>query len=55
MGERRWNAKLKDDQINEIRKAYDGQWGCYSKLAAAYGVDPESIRLIVKRKTWTHL
>lgn len=53
-GERNGNARLRPEQVREIRRL--GRLGVGPKaLAALYPVGPSAISAIVRRKTWRHL
>src|ERR1035437_6715995 len=58
-------AKLTDDQVRAIRAEYRPNNyrrprgtvspGSFSELATRFGVSPQTIEVIVRRKGWTHL
>lgn len=48
-GELRWNSKLTDDQVLEIRKRYRPYRGV-SKLAGEFGIDPKHLWAIANGK-----
>lgn len=53
-GERHVNARLRPDQVREIRRL--GRLGVGPKaLSALYPVGPSAISAIIRRKTWRHL
>ena len=53
-GEDRWNSKLTDDAVRDIRRRYAG--GVKQKhLAREYGIDRTIISRIVTRKRWQHV
>ena len=47
-------AKLTVDQVHEIRQSYKGRL-CATRLGKKFRVTPETIRLMVQRKTWQDL
>lgn len=54
LGERRWNAKLTAEAVQEIRRRVaDGE--VLRRIAAEYGVTAGAILNLVKRKTWRHV
>lgn len=50
-GEQHWAAKLKADQIPDIRASQVS----ISQLARTYGVSRKAIRLVRSRKNWAHI
>jgi hypothetical protein len=48
-------AKLTDDDVIAIRRAFTGRYGQQSELAREYGVTSAQVSKVVKRQTWTHL
>jgi hypothetical protein len=48
-------AKLTEDDVREIRRAYVPRVMTYDALAARFGVTQTAILAIVKRRTWTHI
>jgi hypothetical protein len=55
-------AKLRPDEVQEIRRAYDeamangeGVYATIRKLGAEYGMAPNTIYYIGKRRTWRSL
>jgi len=48
------HAKLDEAKVREARRRYDGGEKIAS-LARAFGVRPQSMRKVVKRKSWTHV
>jgi hypothetical protein len=54
-GEQHGNAKLSEDEVLAIRKAYTGKRGDMTRLGNLYGVKTHTIRQIVLRITWTHI
>jgi hypothetical protein len=52
-----WQAhhKLTADQVREIRRRYAAGGISAPKLAAEYGVNPETIRKAILRRTWAHI
>jgi hypothetical protein len=48
-------AKLTEDQVREIRAKYVDRYGEQTRLAREYGVNPATIRTIVKGVNWRHL
>lgn|SRR3990167_1209066 len=51
-GEHRYCAKLLISDVQKIRLSYNGQRGHFVILGNTYGVTPETISNIVRRKTW---
>lgn len=45
-------SKLTEEQVINIRKEYNGEWGQQVKLAKKYGVTPSNISVIVLNKSW---
>lgn len=57
-GERHHRAKLNEEFVREIRRIYASRvskYGLCKKISAMFGVNVETIRCIVRRKTWTHI
>lgn len=48
-------AKLRDEDVLQIRQAYYGRRGQLTELACAYGVHLSTIKLAAVGKTWSHL
>lgn len=48
------SSKLTEDQVREIRLAHS-KGSSKRGLARLYGVDEKAIRLVVARKTWSHV
>ena len=48
------HAKLTEGQVREMRLRYHAGES-QASLAAAFGVTESNVRMIVRRKTWTHL
>ena len=54
-GEKRWCAKLTEDDVRAIRTRYaTGKVSTYS-LAGEYGASQSAIQLVVHHKTWKHV
>jgi Mor family transcriptional regulator len=53
-GEAMNTAKLKENQVIEIRRLHD-EGARVPDLARTYGVNPNTIWKVVKRRSWTHL
>lgn len=51
-GEKNYNARLKQREVNEIRREYAKGSLSYSGLAEEYGVVKSTIASIIKNKTW---
>lgn len=54
-GENRWNSKMTDEKVLEIRQKYATNNYTYKQLADEYNVKTVCIFKIVKRKTWKHI
>lgn len=56
-GQRKFNAKLSDDDVLEIRRCYSRQYGGRHslRLAQRFGVSVSTIQSVVSRSTWRHL
>jgi hypothetical protein len=55
-GEKRYNAKLTESDIREIRRRHiPGKYGSLSALAREFGVYNTMIHSIVTRKRWKHV
>lgn len=48
-------AKLNENKVQSILKAYSQGHETYKSLAERYGVTDSNIEFIVKRKTWKHV
>ena len=48
-------AKLTEQSVMEIRKAYATRTVLHRDLAERYGVSGACISVIVNRKAWTHI
>ncbi|HBO3538556.1 TPA: hypothetical protein L5597_004146 [Pseudomonas aeruginosa] len=55
IGTRNANAKLTDQQVSDIRRAYASGEGNQYELAARYGVSQAAIGSILRNKTWRHV
>lgn len=51
----RHNAKLSEDQVDEIRNISYFERRPYTDIAKDYGTTPSNVRSIVIRKTWKHV
>ena len=48
-------AKMTTAKVRAARKAYDtGKW-TLARLAEKYGVRPQTMHAIIKRRTWKHV
>jgi hypothetical protein len=54
-GEAAYMAKLKTVQVIEIRRRHGKGNISYAQLAREFGVEPETISAVVRRKTWTNV
>ena len=54
-GEKCHWAKLKENQVMEIRSLHDSGKYTHAKLASMYGVSTPTITLIILRKNWKHI
>jgi len=54
-GSRHGGAKLTEDAVREIRRRYFEQGHTFEALARAFLVSPQTIGLVVHRKTWRHV
>ena len=50
-GEKNGMAKLTEEQVIEIRK----QVGTHVYIASKYGITPENVCVIRKRRSWKHV
>jgi hypothetical protein len=53
-GERNHNARLTNEQVNEIRKRWqhaEKRWGLQTALATEFGVSQTTISMIVRSKS----
>jgi bisphosphoglycerate-dependent phosphoglycerate mutase len=48
-------AKLTEEQVREIRRAYEINPELYRVIAERYGVRLQAIHNLIKRKTWKHV
>lgn len=53
LGQKKWNAKLRDQDIPNIRNLFGKV--SYSEIARRYGVSDATIRQIKNGRTWTHI
>lgn len=51
-GEGHGNAKLTLEEVRQIRKQYNGEWGQQTKLAKEYGVTQMLVSKIVRGEVW---
>jgi hypothetical protein len=54
-GEQKWNAKLTEDDVREIRAAYRNGNTSRRKLAAQFGMSRTHIGNIVRGEKWKHV
>jgi hypothetical protein len=54
-GEDHGMHKLTDGDVLEIRRIYSGRRGQIRELARAFFVDPSTVSLVVRGRTWRHL
>lgn len=52
-GERRWNARLTENQVREIRQA--AKVITHKEIARRFGLDPCQVSRIVSGKRWKHV
>lgn len=55
IGTRNTNAKLTEQQVTEIRRAYAAGDGNQYELAEKYGVSQAAIGSVLRNKTWRHV
>lgn len=54
-GENNGQSVLTEADVIAIRSSYTGARGQQSAMSRAYGVNPTTIRDVIKRRTWTHV
>lgn len=54
-GTRHWGAKLSEGDIKTIRSRFSSEVETVRELAETFGVTRQTIRDIVRRKTWKHV
>jgi hypothetical protein len=54
-GSRHGGAKLTEDAVREIRRRYFDKGDTFEVLARAFLVSPQTIGLVVHKKTWRHV
>ena len=54
-GSRHGAAKLNEDAVREIRRRYFDEHHTFDALGKAFGVSPQTIGLVIRRKTWAHV
>lgn len=54
-GEKRWCAKLTEDDVRAIRARYAAGKVSICKLADEYGASLSAVQLVVHHKTWKHV
>ena len=54
-GEETWSAKLKTEQVIEIRQRFQDKTATPSQMADEYGVTKGQIHAIIKRRRWKWL
>ena len=54
-GEQHPNAKLKEDDVLEIRRLYAGGGISQKTIADSFGVGQAQVAKIVRRQGWTHV
>jgi predicted XRE-type DNA-binding protein len=55
LGERRWNTKLRIQDITEIRRLYATGDFTQKELAERFGVNFQQISKIIRRQSWEHV
>lgn len=55
LGKDHWCAKITENEVVQIRARYIGNRGEYSIIGRQFGLHPDTIKCIVKRKTWKHV
>ena len=55
LGSKHQNAKLTEAMVKEIRSLYRPSTFGYIRLARLYKVNHNTVRSIIKRKTWIHI
>ena len=54
-GSRHGGAKLTEDVVREIRRRYADDHQTFDALARTFGVSPQTISLVIHRRTWRHV
>jgi len=54
-GEKQGISKLAEEKVRWIRKLYAGRHGTQQEIGALFGVSPNTIGCVVRRKTWAHV
>jgi hypothetical protein len=54
-GQDRWQARLTDDDVREIRRAYHVRESTQVQLAKRYGISQGQVSRIILRQSWHHL
>lgn len=54
-GEARWNAKLTEDSVRELRRRYANKEASQAALAREYGVHVMVVNAAINRRTWKHV
>lgn len=55
VGEKNGRARLTVDQVKEIRRRHAAEAATPRQLAGEYGVTAAAIRLLIKRRNWSHV
>ena len=48
-------TKLSEEDVLEIRRCYDGSYGCIKKIGDRFKISRNGVMRIVNREYWTHL
>lgn len=54
-GERNAASKVTEEQVREMREAWDNRREKQRHMAARLGIHKQTVNLIVNHKTWTHI
>lgn len=54
-GEGNANAKITEQDVRDIRENYTGSYGEITQLSREYGINTQSVRNIIKFRTWKHV
>lgn len=55
LGSKHGMAKLNESDVLKIRETHANNIVSYKSIARNYGVTPETISNVVRRKNWTHI
>lgn len=55
VGSKRWNSKLTEESVKEMRRLYDAEGVSIKEIAAKFGANFSAVYHVVRRHNWKHI